>query len=150
MIDREAEKPIEDSTLTNTNKRMMTMEKILEAKLAIVQFLRYIEVDLADNFQETLPDPILEYNEVRGDIWKFRTQYGSFEVTRKNPRVTIFIRNDSIPGENSRPPKPEGYAEEQALEVAKTIVRKMIPNFDQRKTSKKQGLEGVAWQRHSP
>ena len=108
------------------------MEEIQEAKLAVAQFLRYIGVDLAETFHETLPDPILEYDEVEGDIWKFRIHYGRFNVTRQNPRVIIFSRHDSIPGENMRPLKPEGYAEEEALEVAEALVRKMIPNFDDR------------------
>ena len=132
VIDVETEKPMEDSAFTNTNKSKITMEEILEAKLAIVQFLLYNGIDLAEKFQEKLPDPILEYNEVRGDIWKFRTHYGRFDVMRNNPRVTIFSRHDSIPGENIRPPKPEGYSEKEALEVAKTLVRKMIPDFDDR------------------
>jgi hypothetical protein len=132
VIDAEAEKPMEDTAWSNTHNGRITMEEIQEAKLAVVQFLRYMGADFAESFSETLPDPILVYHEVRGDIWEFRTYYGRFDVTRQNPRVTIFSRHDSIPCENIRPPKPEGYAEEEALEVAKALVRKMIPNFDDR------------------
>ena len=70
------------------------MEEIQEAKLAVAQFLRYIGVDLAENFHETLPDPILEYDEVEGDIWKFRIHYGRFNLTIQNTRVIIFSRHD--------------------------------------------------------
>lgn len=132
VIDAEAEKPIEDAAWSDTHKRRITMEEIQEAKLAVVQFLRYIGVDLAENFQETLPDPILVYDEVQGVIWEFRTYYAHFDATHQNPRVSSFIRRDSIPDENIRPPKPEGYTEEEALEVAKALTRKMIPNFDDR------------------
>ncbi|MFX1566601.1 MAG: PepSY domain-containing protein [Promethearchaeota archaeon] len=108
------------------------MEEIQEAKLAVVQFLRYVGIDLTENFLETLPDPILKHDEVKGAFWEFRIQYGRFKVTRQNPRVIDFGRRDSIPGENIRPPKPEGYTEDEALEAAKALVRDMIPNFDDR------------------
>ena len=49
------------------------MEEIQEAKLVVVQFIRYIGADLSENFLEKLPDPILAYHEVQEDIWEFRT-----------------------------------------------------------------------------
>lgn len=108
------------------------MEEIQEAKLAVVQFLHYIGVDLAENLQETIPDPTLEYDEVRGDIWEFRTHYGHFNVTLQNCTVNRFKRRDSIPGESTRPMRPEGYTEEEALKMGKEFVRSMIPDFDHR------------------
>lgn len=56
-----------DST---TNKREAAMEEIQEAKLAVVQFLRHIGADPPENFLATLPDPILDYDEVFGDFWE--------------------------------------------------------------------------------
>ena len=106
------------------------MEEIQEAKLVVVQFIRYIGADPSENFLETLPDPILAYHEVQRDIWEFRTYYGRFDVTCQNPRVIKISRHDSIPDENIRPPKPEGYAEEEALQMAKALIRSMIPNFN--------------------
>jgi len=132
VIDAETEKPTECAAWSATHKWEVTMKEIQEAKLALVQFLRYIGTDLTENFLETLPDPILEYHEVRGAFWKFRTHYGRFEVTRQNPKVKWFSRRDSIPGENTRPLRPGEYSEDQALEVAKALVRFMIPNFDSR------------------
>ena len=132
VIDAETEKPIGRAAWSTTHKEEVTMEEIHEAKLAVVQFLRYIGADLTENFLETLPDPILEYHEVRGAFWEFRTHYGRFEVTRQNFKVSRFSRRDSIPGENIRPLRPGGYSEDEALEVAKALVRFMIPNFDSR------------------
>ena len=132
MIDADAEKTIKDTAWSNTHKERITMEEIQDAKLAVVKFLRYIGVDHAENFQDTLPDPILEFDEVQGDIWEFRIHYGRFDVTRQNTRVIKFSRHDSIPGENVRPSKPEGYAEEEALQMAKDLIRSLIPDFNHR------------------
>ncbi len=132
VIDADAEKLVEDTVWSNIHEGRIPMEEIQDAKLAVVQFLGYIGVDHANNFQETLPDPILEFDEVIGDIWEFRTHYGRFDVTRHNHRVIKFSRHDSIPGENIKPSKPEGYTEEEALQMVKDLIRSMIPDFDHR------------------
>jgi hypothetical protein len=132
VSNEELEKECEKQKLAEERLAEVTMEEIQKAKLAVVQFLRHIGADLPENFIATLPDPILEYDEVSGDFWEFRTPYGRFKVTRQNPAIRRFSRQDSIPGERTRPSRPGGYPEDEALEVAKVIVCSLIPNFDGR------------------
>lgn len=123
---------VSNEELEKECEKQKLMEEIQKAKLAVVQFLRHIGADLPETFIATLPDSILEYDEVSGDFWEFRTPYGRFKVTRQNPAISRFSRQDSIPGERTRPSRPGGYPEDEALEVAKVLVRSLIPNFDGR------------------
>ena len=111
-------------------------QDIDKLKLAVYNFLiKSVGVNLpeAELFLPTLPEPIAEFDEVRGTFWTLKLPYAKFRLILGDfPKVIRFSSLSAIPGEEDRPIPAEGYSEIDAKQRALHLVSSLIPDFEKR------------------